>query len=139
MTSAHLIYNIYRALLIGKDWFWTWSEWSHKPNDNIVQVIPKSDFYCFSIILKQYENIKDNVFSLTAAQRYRTQSGPAPASIRPFGSGSSDEDPYSVAGSGSSGSSGGNNIIHHTPGRAQIPPPSKSAVQVRKASSFCIY
>lgn len=29
--------------------------------------------------------------------------------IRPFGSGSSDEDPYSVAGSGSSGSSGNNN------------------------------
>ncbi len=28
--------------------------------------------------------------------------------LRPFGSGSSDEDPYSVAGSGSSGSSGGN-------------------------------
>jgi hypothetical protein len=76
-------------------------------------------------------------FFLLAAQRYRTQSGPAPASIRPFGSGSSDEDPYSVAGSGSSGSSGGNNIIHHTPGRAQIPPPSKSAVQVRKVSLFC--
>jgi hypothetical protein len=100
-------------------------------------VIPLSDFHSFNIILKQFENIKDNLFSLTAAQRYRTQSGPAPASIRPFGSGSSDEDPYSVAGSGSSGSSGGNNIIHHTPGRAQIPPPSKSAVQVRKVSLFC--
>jgi len=49
--------------------------------------------------------------------RYRAQSAPGPLSlmpasqmgIRPFGSGSSDEDPYSVAGSGSSGSSGNNN------------------------------
>lgn len=64
----------------------------------------------------------------TAAQRYRTQSGPAHASMRPFGSGSSDEDPYSVAGSGSSGSSG-NNIVHHAPGRAQIPPPGKPGNQ----------
>ena len=48
--------------------------------------------------------------------RYRAQSAPGPLSlmpasqmgIRPFGSGSSDEDPYSVAGSGSSGSSGNN-------------------------------
>lgn len=49
--------------------------------------------------------------------RYRAQSAPGPLSLmgahptqlRPFGSGSSDEDPYSVAGSGSSGSSGNNN------------------------------
>lgn len=48
--------------------------------------------------------------------RYRAQSAPGPLSLmpssampRPFGSGSSDEDPYSVAGSGSSGSSGHNN------------------------------
>jgi len=51
--------------------------------------------------------------------RYRAASAPGPLSlmpasqmpgiIRPFGSGSSDEDPYSVAGSGSSGSSGNNN------------------------------
>jgi hypothetical protein len=63
---------------------------------------------------------------ISGVQRYRTQSGPAPASMRPFGSGSSDEDPYSVAGSGSSGSSGAN-MIHHATGRAQIPPPGKSA------------
>ncbi len=54
-----------------------------------------------------------------SGSRYRAQSAPGggplslmPASqmgIRPFGSGSSDEDPYSVAGSGSSGSSGNNN------------------------------
>jgi len=33
-----------------------------------------------------------------------------------------------VAGSGSSGSSG-NNIVHHAPGRAQIPPPGKPGNQ----------
>jgi hypothetical protein len=74
-----------------------------------------------------------NIEPPTGGQRYRTQSGPAPASIRPFGSGSSDEDPYSVAGSGSSGSSGAN-IIQHATGRAQIPPPGKS-VQVPEGQS----
>ena len=53
-------------------------------------------------------------FSFIATPRYRTQSGPVSINngsqplIRPFGSGSSDEDPYSVAGSGSSGGSSGN-------------------------------
>ena len=52
--------------------------------------------------------------SFIATPRYRTQSGPVSINngsqplIRPFGSGSSDEDPYSVAGSGSSGGSSGN-------------------------------
>ena len=45
---------------------------------------------------------------------------------RPFGSGSSDEDPYSVAGSGSSGSSGNNNRSAgskgSSPGLADRPP-----------------
>ena len=51
---------------------------------------------------------------MLATPRYRTQSGPvsinnnSQPNIRPFGNGSSDEDPYSVAGSGSSGGSSGN-------------------------------
>ncbi len=55
--------------------------------------------------------------NISGTSRYRAQSAPGPLSLipasqmglRPFGSGSSDEDPYSVAGSGSSGSSGNNN------------------------------
>jgi len=63
--------------------------------------------------------------------RYRAQSAPGPLSLmsavppRPFGSGSSDEDPYSVAGSGSSGSSGNNNrkgSQGSSPGLADRPP-----------------
>jgi hypothetical protein len=60
--------------------------------------------------------ISTNMSPFVGMNRYRAQSAPGPLSlmpasqmIRPFGSGSSDEDPYSVAGSGSSGSSGNNN------------------------------
>lgn len=63
------------------------------------------------------------IYLFAGPSRYRAQSAPGPLSLmpasqmgmsmmsstRPFGSGSSDEDPYSVAGSGSSGSSGNNN------------------------------
>merc|ERR1711997_1120855 len=67
--------------------------------------------------------------------RYRAQSAPGPLSlipasqmgIRPFGSGSSDEDPYSVAGSGSSGASSGNSggRVSSNPGLKQSDRPPK--------------
>ena len=65
--------------------------------------------------------------------RYRAQSAPGPLSLmstgppqlRPF-SGSSDEDPYSVAGSGSSGSSGNNNRVGS---KGSTPPSSGNSVR----------
>ena len=47
--------------------------------------------------------------------------------MRPFGSGSSDEDPYSVAGSGSSGASSGNSggRVSSNPGLKQSDRPPK--------------
>ena len=66
--------------------------------------------------------------------RYRAQSAPGPLSLmsngppqlRPFPSGSSDEDPYSVAGSGSSGSSGNNNRVGS---KGSTPPSSGNFVR----------
>jgi len=60
------------------------------------------------------EMLRTKLPPLPSTPRYRTQSGPVSINnssqpiMRPFGSGSSDEDPYSVAGSGSSGGSSGN-------------------------------
>ena len=74
------------------------------------------DVYCFLVFV-------DN-------SRYRSQSGPmamvgasgGQAMMRPFGSGSSDEDPYSVAGSGSSGGSSGNGRPQKSARPADRPP-----------------
>merc|ERR1712223_1866668 len=69
----------------------------------------------------------------SATPRYRTQSGPVSINngsqpiMRPFGSGSSGEDPYSVAGSGSSGASSGNSggRVSSNPGLKQSDRPPK--------------
>ena len=77
--------------------------------------------------------ISINLFSIAATPRNRTQSGPvsiyngSQPMMRPFGSGSSDEDPYSVAGSGSSGGSSGNSggRVSSNPGPKQSDRPPK--------------
>ena len=74
-----------------------------------------------------------NLFLIAATPRNRTQSGPvsiyngSQPMMRPFGSGSSDEDPYSVAGSGSSGGSSGNSggRVSSNPGPKQSDRPPK--------------
>lgn len=84
-------------------------------NDNSNGNVLNVPIWLMAVNIVAMEMLRTKLPPLPSTPRYRTQSGPvsimngnSQPMIRPFGSGSSDEDPYSVAGSGSSGGSSGN-------------------------------